>query len=131
MKDSEKFDAVVCGYGLKTLQSKQYELLAMLLARILKPGGRFAMLEISTPPFIWLRWPYMVYLRHVIPILGKLFLGNPENYRMLGYFTEHFNNCKEIQTSLEKTGLQDVRMHSFFMGCATALTGRVSGHSII
>jgi demethylmenaquinone methyltransferase/2-methoxy-6-polyprenyl-1,4-benzoquinol methylase len=38
----------------------------------------------------------MFYLKHIIPGIGRLLLGNPENYRMLGVYTEKFGNCGTI-----------------------------------
>lgn len=115
-------DAVVSSFGLKTFDAGQTERLAAQVARALKPGGAFALVEISVPPNRWLRRPYLFYLRHVIPWVGRLFLGNPDNYRLLGVYTEAFGDCRGAAEAFARAGLA-VRPASFFFGCATGLHG--------
>ncbi len=68
-------DVVVSSFGLKTFSPEQQTQLAKTLSRVLRPGGRFAFLEISVPKSPLLRWPYLFYLRHIIPTVGRLMLG--------------------------------------------------------
>jgi demethylmenaquinone methyltransferase/2-methoxy-6-polyprenyl-1,4-benzoquinol methylase len=65
----------------------------------------------------------MFYLRYIIPLIGRIFLGNPDNYRMLGIYTERFNNCSGMADALKHAGLE-VEYRSFFFGCASGLRGR-------
>jgi len=115
-------DCVVSSFGLKTFSSAQRRSLAREIARILRPGGSFCLLEISVPRLWALRVPYMLYLEWCIPVLGTLFLGNPTNYRMLGVYTAAFGDCRETGAHLREAGLQ-VETHDLFFGCATALSG--------
>ena len=116
-------DHVVSTFGLKTFNGDQLRTLADQTYRVLKPGGSFAMLEISVPPTALLRAPYLFYLHRVIPIIGRLALGNPDNYRMLGVYTTAFGNCDEAAVRFAEAGL-DVQTHSHFFGCATSTSGR-------
>jgi demethylmenaquinone methyltransferase/2-methoxy-6-polyprenyl-1,4-benzoquinol methylase len=116
-------DVVVSSFGLKTFSREQTEILAGIVARVLKPGGVFSLIEISVPRWPWLRWPYMFYINRLIPYIGLLFLGNPDNYRQLGVYTAAFQNCSEAARLFESAGLQ-TQLHSFFFGCATGITGR-------
>ncbi len=116
-------DFIVSSFGLKTFSSEQRRSLAREIARILRPGGRFSLLEISVPRLRALRIPYMFYLKHCIPVIGTLLMGNPSNYRMLGVYTEAFGDCRETGTHLREAGLE-VQDHDLFFGCATALTGQ-------
>jgi demethylmenaquinone methyltransferase/2-methoxy-6-polyprenyl-1,4-benzoquinol methylase len=119
---SSSCDGVVSTFGLKTFSPEQLRKLAREVFRILKPGGVFSFLEISTPPSPLLRWPYHFYINRVIPLIGTIFLGNPENYRMLGVYTRKFGTCDAFRGDLQATGL-NVRAESFFFGCATGVTG--------
>ena len=119
-------DLVVSSFGLKTFSSDQMEMLATEVHRVLKPGGRFSFVEISIPPWAWLRTPYQFYLNRVIPVVGRLFMGNPENYRMLGVYTMAFKNCGVAETIFRNAGL-GVEQRSLFFGCATGLVGRKVG----
>lgn len=119
-------DCLISCFGLKTFSDAQQAVAAQQIARLLKPGGIFSLLEISVPSAVVLRGPFMGYLKYVIPLLGKLLLGNPDNYKMLGIYTERFKDCASMRQHLERHGLE-VEQRRFFFGCATALLGRKAG----
>lgn len=120
--EAEWADVVVSTFGLKTLSTPQSAQLAEQIMRLLKPGGSFSLLEISVPAPGALRVPYMFYIKHVIPLIGSAFLGNPENYRMLGRYTEAFGSCANIRDEFAQVGLIAQQADLFF-GCATAVFG--------
>lgn len=115
-------DCVVACFGLKTFSPPQLAALAAEVWRVLKPGGRFSFVEISMPSRWLLRVPYLLYLRYVIPLLGRLFLGNPDNYRLLAVYTERFGNGSAAVRSLERLGF-DVKVEALFFGCARRISG--------
>jgi len=115
-------DCVVSAFGVKTFSKDQQAVLARQLHRILRPGAPFSLVEISVPTNRLLRPLYLFYLRHVIPLLGRLFLGNPDTYRYLSVYTERFGDSHELARLLAAAGLE-VRERSLFFGCATALSG--------
>ncbi|MDB5299220.1 MAG: Methyltransferase type 11 [Phycisphaerales bacterium] len=126
--ESASADVVVSSFGLKTFSPQQIEALAAIVARVLKLGGVFSFVEISVPRWSWLRAPYMLYVNYVVPLIGFLFLGNPDNYRQLGVYTAAFQNCQKTLDEFRAAGLE-VQYHSFFFGCATAVSGhRVAGN---
>lgn len=120
---AESADCIISTFGLKTFSAVQQQALAREITRMLRPQGVFSLLEISVPPSLLLRVPYMWYLKHVIPIIGKLLLGNPDNYRLLGVYTEQFGTCISMANYLRAAGLH-VEYKQFFFGCATGLVGR-------
>ena len=119
----ESADVVVSTFGLKTLTKEQCKQLAKEVFRILKPGGKLSLLEISVPRFRPLRLVYMFYLKYIVPLFGQMLLGNPENYRMLGKYTEKFGDCSYFGESCSNAGLK-VITRKFFFGCATAVVGQ-------
>lgn len=119
---NDSLDAVVAGFGLKTLSEDQMRSLAEEVRRVLKPGGTFSLVEISTPASKLLLWPYMFYLRYCIPIIGKLCLGNPDNYRFLAQYTQLFQNARRAQSAFQAAGLHTDYAELFF-GCASAIYG--------
>lgn len=116
-------DAVVCLFGVKTLSPEQRRRFASELHRVLRPGGRFSLVEVSVPSARVLRLPYMFYLRRVIPMLGRMLLGDPENYRMLGVYTDRFSDAAGMIEDLRAVGLETRPVTEFF-GCATGAVGR-------
>jgi demethylmenaquinone methyltransferase/2-methoxy-6-polyprenyl-1,4-benzoquinol methylase len=115
-------DVVISSFGLKTFDLDQQALLAERVARLLRPGGAFSFLEISVPPIWFLRPLYMFYLERIIPLIGRLFLGNPANYRLLGVYTRAFGNCRHFAACLRHQGLR-VSESSHLFGCATSVRG--------
>lgn len=118
----ESVDCIISGFGLKTFSNEQKKLFASEIKRILKPKGTFSLVEISVPQGWLLKKLYMFYLKQIIPILGRILLGNPDNYRMLGIYTEKFGNCEAMKEILLTEGLQ-VTYHQYFFGCASGISG--------
>lgn len=118
----ESVDCVVAAFGLKTFAPESISRLAIEIARILKPNGRFSLLEISDARG-WVfgrlfRW----YIRSAIPQIGRLCLGDIECYRMLGVYTEAFGSCERVVHSFREAGL-DATVQRHFFGCATSIIG--------
>lgn len=116
-------DVVISGFGMKTFSEAQFENFGREVVRILKPGGHLSLVDVSVPKPAILRWPYMFYLKRMIPILGWMFLGNPENYRMLGVYSQRFGDARMVVDSFQKAGLQ-VEFTEYFFGCASGIVGR-------
>lgn len=119
--DNESFDLVISSFGLKTFNTDQLRQLSKEVARILKTGGSFSFVEISKPKSIF-KIPFLFYLKIIIPIIGWMFMGNDNSYRFLGTYCAQFQNCSNFKEFLEDEGLE-VNFHSFFFGCATAVSG--------
>jgi demethylmenaquinone methyltransferase / 2-methoxy-6-polyprenyl-1,4-benzoquinol methylase len=120
--ETDSIDCVVGAFGLKTLSREQTRRFAIEIQRILKSGGRFSLLEISTAEGWFLAPLYRWYLRSVIPLLGRLCLGDIECYRMLGVYTDEFVSCEGVVGIFGKAGL-NVSVQRHFYGCATSLVG--------
>lgn len=119
---SNYYDFVTCAFGLKTFNEEQINILAKETKRILKNGGQFSFIEVSKPKNKILKKLYGFYLGQIIPILGRLLLGNPEEYRMLWQYTNKFDNAKRATEIFTKTGLT-TKFYSYFYGCATGFYG--------
>lgn len=118
----EQYDCVVCAYGLKTFDETQLTILATEVKRILKKGGRFTFVEVSKPTHPLLKLLYGFYLGSVIPILGKIMLGDPTEYKMLWKYVENFQNAENVNEIFNKVGLKSTNC-SYFYGCATGIMG--------
>ena len=115
-------DHVVSAFGLKTLSSTDISRLFLEVSRILRPDGTFSFLEISVPSSGLLRVPYNFYLSYIIPVVGRILLGDVDCYRMLGRYTNAFGECGRIAERAREVGLE-VSVRSHFFGCATSLVG--------
>lgn len=119
---SGSVDGVVGAFGLKTLSGEALVAFAEEIRRILKPGGSFSLLEISSAQGWMFGAVYRWYVSTLIPQLGRLFLGDIECYRMLGVYTQAFGSCEQVAPVFAAAGLRVEVRHHFF-GCATALVG--------
>jgi demethylmenaquinone methyltransferase/2-methoxy-6-polyprenyl-1,4-benzoquinol methylase len=121
--DDNSADYIVSTFGLKTFSDSQLKVLARQIRRILKPNGQFSFVEISKPKSMFLVIPYMFYLKFAIPVIGKIFMGDSLDYRMLGVYCEAFKDCTKFKSYLEEEGLL-VNMNTYFFGCATGVYGK-------
>ena len=82
------FDAVTCAFGVRNFVHLEQGLSEML--RVLKPGGRMVILELSTPDCAIIKPFYNLYTKHIIPWLGSRIAGNREAYTYLPESIERF-----------------------------------------
>ena len=116
-------DIVIATFGLKTFDAAQAERLSRTIARVLRPGGTFSLIEASDPVGWPLRPLYNLYLRRVLPLVERLFLRGAQDFAMIGVYTERFTDCRHVARCLEAEGLE-VRFVRYFFGCATGVVGR-------
>ena len=116
-------DCVISSFGLKTLSHPQQAQLAQELARILKPGGTFSLVEASDPKGWVLRPLYRFYMDRVIPLVERFAMRGAQDFSMVGIYTRTFLNCGYFAQCLRDQGLE-VQDQRFFFGTATGVTGR-------
>ena len=80
------------------------------------------MIDVSVPKNRILRVFYVCYLKYIIPILGKLFLGNVETYKVLGIYTNEFENSKNVERIFKNQNFE-VEYVEYFYGCASGIKG--------
>jgi ubiquinone/menaquinone biosynthesis C-methylase UbiE len=116
-------DAIVSTFGLKTFNRFQQERFAEQIARILRPGGSFSMIEASDPRGWWLRPLYLFHLRIVLPLVERLLLRGTRDFAMIGTYSMNFGDSSFFAEMLRHHGLE-VEYRTYFFGCATGVTGR-------
>lgn len=116
-------DFVISTFGLKTFNRAQHVRLAELVARVLKPGAAFSMIEASDPKGWWLRPLYRLHLKVILPMIERVLLRGAQDFAMIGTYTSNFGDASEFAQLLREQGLQ-VEYRRFFFGCATAVSGR-------
>jgi demethylmenaquinone methyltransferase/2-methoxy-6-polyprenyl-1,4-benzoquinol methylase len=113
-------DGVTCGFALRNLVD-----LAPLwdeLARIVRPGGRIALLEVATPPSPVLRWGHGVYFGKVVPWIGGL-LSDPAAYRYLPRSVAYLPPPGEMLAMISAAGFDGVERRLLSGGIAQLVTG--------
>ncbi len=109
---SASFDAVTVGWGLRNVP----DLNAAIgeAARVLRPGGRFACLDMTRSKG-WAGWVSDKAFRFLVPLLGRLF-GKPEAYAYLPKSTSRFVDAVELAQLLEAAGLTSVGFRKLYFG---------------
>lgn len=115
-------DLVLSTFGLKTFSPAQQSVLAQQIARILKPGGSFSLIEASDPKGWVLRPLFRFYLDRMLPRLEALFLKGANDFSMIGTYTRNFGSSAHIAKAMRAAGL-NVTLRRHFFGCATSVAG--------
>jgi demethylmenaquinone methyltransferase/2-methoxy-6-polyprenyl-1,4-benzoquinol methylase len=102
---SGSVDGVTCGFALRNLVA-----LAPFfaeLARLLRPGGRIALLEVATPPNRVMRWGHGAYFGKVVPLIGRL-LSDGAAYRYLPRSVAYLPAPGDMRRMIADAGFVDV-----------------------
>ena len=119
----ESADFIISSFGIKTFTQEQQKHLAVEVNRILKPGGKFSFVEVSHPKGWIFSWLYMFYLKKLMPVIEKIFLGYSYGYSAIGMYVTEFVDSKNFHTYLRAQGLQ-TEYHKLFFGCASGVSGQ-------
>jgi len=99
-------DGVTCGFALRNFTDLQGTLDE--LARVLREGGRMALLEVAEPPNPVMRWGHGIYFGQVVPRIGGL-LSDGDAYRYLPRSVAYLPEPPELQAMVERAGFDHVR----------------------
>jgi len=104
------FDAVTIAFGLRNFSDRIAGLKE--IARILKPGGFFGLLEFSPPPMPWkLFWN--LYLHHLMPLVAQLVAKQGDSFRYLAQSIADFPSPSALNHELSSAGLKLLFSRSF------------------
>src|SRR6185312_2224559 len=100
------FDAATVGFGARNFGDLERGLAEMV--RVVRPGGRVVILEITTPTRPPLSTFFSLWFDRVVPLLGRL-AADPEAYEYLPRSVKRFPGPAPLAGLLRAAGLEDVR----------------------
>ena len=115
------FDRVTCAFGIRNFEHKEKGLEEF--RRVLRPGGRAVILELSVPQNKVLRWAYDLYFLHILPWVGGKVSGDKAAYKYLPASVHNFPAPKEFCRMMEEAGFRSVRFRTFTFGLCRMFTG--------
>jgi demethylmenaquinone methyltransferase/2-methoxy-6-polyprenyl-1,4-benzoquinol methylase len=100
-------DAVTIAFGIRNVEDAAAACEEM--RRVLRPGGRLAVLEFSIPTTPVLRQIYLTYFNHVLPKIGRMFSRHNAAYGYLPASVGAFSTPAEFTATLGSLGFETVR----------------------
>ena len=101
----DEFAAVTVGFGVRNFSDLARGLAEMV--RVVRPGGRVVVLEITTPQRPPLSTFFSLWFDRVVPVLGRL-AGDPDAYAYLPNSVKRFPAPDRLAATLWDTGLREV-----------------------
>ncbi len=114
-------DGAVVAFGIRNVADLDAALGEV--RRVLRPGGRFVVLEFTTPPNALVRAAYHAYFHHVLPAVGRLVSGHPTAYAYLPRSVAHFPREDALAARMRAAGFADVRWERLTLGVAAIHVG--------
>jgi demethylmenaquinone methyltransferase/2-methoxy-6-polyprenyl-1,4-benzoquinol methylase len=121
--DGERFDAVTVGFGVRNLADLDRGLREM--ARVLKPGGRLVILEITQPTRPPLSSFFSLWFDRIVPLLGAL-SDEPEAYSYLPESVRSFPSPHGLAAKMDRAGFAGIR-YTVLAGGIIAIHSGVKG----
>jgi demethylmenaquinone methyltransferase / 2-methoxy-6-polyprenyl-1,4-benzoquinol methylase len=117
--DDASFDAATVGFGVRNLDDLERGLAE--LRRVLRPGGRLAILEITQPRGVLAPF-YRLWFDRLVPLLGRVLPGGSA-YTYLPASVRRFPGPEDLGALLRGAGFEDVRWHLYAGGIVALHTG--------
>jgi demethylmenaquinone methyltransferase/2-methoxy-6-polyprenyl-1,4-benzoquinol methylase len=111
-------DGATCGFALRNLADLDAFLVE--LARVVRPGGRIAVLEVGEPDSALLRWGHGVYFGKVVPRIGGL-LSDRSAYRYLPRSAAYLPPPPELVRRFDDAGFTGTTRRALGAGAAQLL----------
>lgn len=113
---------VTVAYGVRNFQQLSQGIAEM--ARVLKPGGMLAVIELSTPTSPLVRPLYKLYTRHIVPLMGRLASKDVRAYSYLPESIAAVPQGSRMTALLENAGLENATFRAMTFGTCTLYTAQ-------
>ena len=115
------FHRVTCAFGIRNFEHKEKGLQEFY--RVLRPGGKAVILELSVPRNKTVRWFYDLYFMHILPWIGGLISGNKAAYEYLPASVHAFPSPQAFCGMMTEAGFTNVRHKAFTLGLCRMYVG--------
>ena len=117
----DTYDRISVGFGVRNFENLAVGLKEM--CRVLKPGGKLVILELSVPSNPIIRWCYKLYFLNILPAIGGMVSGNRGAYEYLPASVLHFPAPNKFIPMLCEAGFSQVKHKAFTFGVCRMYIG--------
>ncbi len=118
--ENSSFDRITVAFGLRNITDKSAALQSM--HRVLKPGGKLLLLEFSQPAEA-IKPAYDFYSFKVLPLIGKLVVGDEDSYQYLAESIRMHPNQETLLSMMQDAGLERCRYQNLAGGIVALHSG--------
>ena len=119
--DDNMFDALTISFGFRNLGD--FDLGLKEFYRVLKPGGKIAILEFSKPHISWFSPLFKFYFKNIVPLLGAM-LARKDAFLYLPESVDYFLSRKEVCSKMESIGYKNINYTDYTFGVVTIYIGQ-------
>lgn len=116
------FDAAMIAFGIRNFEDLDRGLEEIL--RVLKPGGKLMILELTTPDSFPMKQLYTVYSKIIIPVIGRFISKNKTAYKYLPKSIDAFSQGQEMVHILKKNGFREASCQIYTLGICSLYVGK-------
>ena len=119
--DGCSFDVVSIAFGIRNFEDREASLREIL--RVLRPGGKLVILELSEPENKAIKWFYNLYFKNILPLIGKIVSGNSSAYNYLPASVIAFPGRREWMGTMDRCGYKNLMHKALTMGICRMYIG--------